>query len=149
MKLSFICCFVIVQLIFTVCNCRASCCDGGADDKKMESKILSLLNKLPEVSGFLKLNKRDKPMLVIEREPDSAFKYYWVSVGVSNLGMYRTTTHFYINPKTFQIYYIDFMDWTGSGLVPLRQWRRLRNDSRFYSLHKIKAGKLIPTNEII
>lgn len=115
----------------------------------MERKVLSRLNRLHEVSGFLKKYKQEKAMLLVQRTPDSTFKYYWVSLGHISADIFRTAIHFYVNPKTFQIYYWDFMDWTGSGLVPLRQWRRLRNDPRFNELHKIKAGKLIPTNEII
>lgn len=149
MKLFFVCYFVFIQVIFAVSNCTASCCDGREGDKKTEAKILSALKRLPEVSGFLKKYKREKAMLVVQRTPDSTFKYYWVSVGISNFDMFRTASHFYVNPKTFQIYYLDFSDWSGMGLVPLRQWRRLRNDPRFNELHKIKAGKLIPTDEII
>ena len=120
-----------------------------SESDKVEERILALVKKMREVNAYLKAHKKDNAMLLVERRPEADFKYYYISVGLGNLGMYRATTHFCINPKTFQVYYVDFMDWTGNGLVPLQQWRRLRNNPEFQSLHKIRNGRLIRTNEII
>ena len=140
---------LLILLCLARSNAQIPVIDENKNDK-VEQRVLSKVKNLSEVRAFFKdCQKENKPSLLVNRVPDSTFKYYWIAIGISNFDQFRASYHLYINPKTSQVYYLDFMDRTGNGLVPLRQWRRLRNDPKFHDLHKIRNGRLVPTNEII
>jgi hypothetical protein len=111
--------------------------------KEKEKLILSRLNHLPEVAQFLKAHKSSKAELLIARTPDETFKYYWVKLGVGNFDIFRTSTNYYVDPKSFHIYFIDDMDTSGMAILPIKQWRKIRSDPKFYKPHTFKNGNMI------
>jgi len=111
----------------------------------MPDIILAKMNSMPEVRNFIIKNKKERAALMIAREPDLSFKYYWVKLGISNFDMFRTTINYYVYPINLKIYVVDVMDTSGWGLISLKQWRKLCADRRLFNrLHIIKAGKIIP-----
>lgn len=84
------------------------------------------------------------PELMLSGEPDSASKYYWVKVGVSNFDMFRTTHDFFIEPKAMKIYYWDQFEQSDPiYLVSLQQWRYWRRKPGWNKPHTFKNGKLV------
>src|SRR5258708_7313023 len=79
-------------------------------EENIEDKIFTRIEALPEVREFIRKNKKHTVDLTMIKEPDSAFKYYWIKVGIRYPDMLRTTYNFYIASKTFKIYYLDTMD---------------------------------------
>jgi len=113
--------------------------------KKANEVILAKVKALPEVNRFMETAKSSKPELLIGREPDAHFKYYWVKVGLTNLDMFRTTFDFCVDPKTYKVNYWDLLD-KNQSMITLAQWRNLRTSPGFskpHSYKKDKKGKLI------
>ena len=135
--------FSLIQLVL-MAGARANHPYYQTKETKVEDEVLSKINELPEVRNFIRKNKAEKAALIIAREPDPAFKYYWVKPGISNIDMFRTSDDFYIYPKTLKIYFLDLSDTSGSAIIPLQRWRKLRSDPLFFKPHTFKAGKMIP-----
>ncbi|MFD0764082.1 hypothetical protein ACFQZI_04420 [Mucilaginibacter lutimaris] len=100
-----------------------------------EQIILSKVAAMPEVKSFMKKARASQPQITIERTPEKDFKYYWVKVGLSNLGMYRTASNFYVDPEVYKIYYVDNMTGQGEQLLTLTQWRKWRKLSVWQKWH--------------
>lgn len=117
------------------------------DHKKITAeKAMSMIRALPEVKNFMHYARKDKPMLKLEREPDSTNRYYIVALGVSNFDMFRTSDDYFVDPRSGRIFISDNMDNSTDAiyhLIPLYQWRYWRKDSRFTNYHTIKHNKLI------
>jgi len=108
---------------------------------KKEKLVLAKIYALPEIKEWLTAHKKSKADLIID-VPDST-ENYSIHVGLANLGMFRTSYHLSINPKTLAIYYDDFMDTSGVKSITLKRWRQWRNKPGFHDLHIWKAGKLV------
>jgi len=135
----------LVLLFFRV-NARMPVFEENKNDK-LKEHVLALLKKLPEIKSFFKYCPKEyEPALLVNRVPDSTFKYYWISAGIGNLGMFRTTYHFYIDAKTFKFYYLDFLDESGMGILPVEMWRKWRRNPGFHKNHKFRHGKLLVIN---
>jgi hypothetical protein len=116
---------------------------------KIEGMVLDRIYALPEVTTFFRKYKKEKPIMMDE-EPNASCKYYFVQVGISNLDQFRSSYSFYIDPKTFKIYYWDTMDDSGDNpisLITLQQWRYWRHDPRFNEMHTFRHGKLVVLKE--
>jgi hypothetical protein len=114
--------------------------------EKTEVQVLAHINALYEVKDFMKYHKKSEPLVMMDGDPDSTWNYYQVKVGLSDLGMMRTSYHFFVAPKTFKIYIWDEMDNSGEvsmHLISLQQWRHWRTDPRFNSFHTIRNNRLV------
>jgi hypothetical protein len=112
--------------------------------EKLETIVLDKVYALWEVKSFLlKTPKSYKPTLMIAAEPNPASKYYWVKVGISNFDIFRTNYNFYVNPKTFEIFYWDQLCDSENCNITLQQWRHWRNTPGFNKMHTYKQGKLV------
>ena len=107
-----------------------------------EKMVLAKIRAIPEVRTYLKDNKKDEAMLMVARNPELGYKYYWIKVGVGNLGMFRTSYNFYVDPKTSKITIWDQLD-SASSNISLKRWRYWRNKPGYYDNHYYKNGKLI------
>lgn len=115
-----------------------------AKKEKAEQVILDQVRKLPEIKSFFhNTPKSYKPAIIIAGEPDSVSKYYWVKVGISNFDMFRTNFNFYIDPKTFEIRYLDELCNSGKCMITLQQWRHWRKTTGWKYPHTYRAGKLL------
>jgi len=110
-----------------------------------EEWAMAKVNALPEVKEFMLKQKKYKPVIMIPGDPELTRKYYWVKVGVSNLGMFRTSDDFLVDPKTAEVYFwnISLEFEAGDNIATLKQWRRWRSDPRFWKPHTFKNGKLV------
>jgi hypothetical protein len=97
-----------------------------AQNSRIEKVILDKVAALPEVRSFFKTAKKTQPALMIAGTPDKNRKYYWVKVGLSNLGIFRTSFDLYVDPKTYEVFYADYMTERGEQLLTLEQWRKWR-----------------------
>ena len=109
---------------------------------KTEKLVFAKLKALPEIQEFYTYKiKGGKPDIVIN-PPDTFSKYYRFQVGVDYPNIFRTNYWLSIDPKTYKIYYWDFLD-TADRDISLQQWRRWRNDPGFQDNHTWKNGKLM------
>lgn len=109
-------------------------------------KAMSMIRALPEVKNFMYHARKDKPTLMLAREPDLTNRYYIVALGVSNYDMFRTSDDYFVDPRSGRIFISDNMDNSTDAiyhLIPLYQWRYWRKDSRFNNYHTVKHNKLI------
>jgi hypothetical protein len=115
---------------------------------KDEKKIIAIIRAVPEVKSFYRYSPKSAT-IVYNGGPEPGRKYYWAQVGYGDKGMMRTIYHFYVAPKTFQIFYVDLITSRGSeGILTLKQWRQLRTTPGWQKPHYYnKAGKLIVDTE--
>jgi hypothetical protein len=114
-----------------------------AQSNKLEDIILKKVTALPEVESFMVAAKASKPLVMIAREPDKDFKYYWVKAGISNFDMFRTSYDFYVDPKTFSIFYLDMMVDQSPQVIPLKFRRRWYHTKGYNEMHTYKNGTLV------
>lgn len=137
-----------MKYIFCVWILFSFTCAAYCQSSKSEQVILGKVAALPEVKSFMKNSRASKPEIIMESTPDKNLKYYWVKVGVSNLDMFRTRYDFYVDPKTFEIYYLDMMVEEGPTHITLKLWRRYNNTKEFNNqMHTYKNGKLVVLND--
>lgn len=95
--------------------------------KKGAGKIaLDKVSDLPEVADYLRRYEKRKAMAVLYNSPGDNFKYYSIKVGITDIGLLSTNFDFYVDPKTYQIFYADHMTEQGEQLLTLEQWRKWR-----------------------
>ena len=98
-----------------------------AQSNKIEDIVLKKVTALPEIRSFMETAKASKPLVMIASGPDKDFKYYWVKAGISDFDIFRASYNFYVDPKTCEIFYVDFFTIKGNeGILTLKQWRHLR-----------------------
>lgn len=112
--------------------------------QRSEKWALAKIAALPEVKKFMIYAKAEEPELLLQRSPDSTYHLYWISMGVSKGGMFRTSANYYVNPKNGQIYIGDVMNrdddidiWKP---IPIELYRK---DRRYHLPHKYVNGKLV------
>jgi len=113
---------------------------------KIEAIVLDKIHALPEISTFFRKYRKEEPIMM-DQEPNPGCKYYFVQVGLSNLDQFRSSYSFYVDPKTFKIFYWDTMDDSGTAMITLAQWRYWRHDHRFNEMHTFRHGKLVVLKE--
>lgn len=107
-----------------------------------EEIITKKVEALPEVKHWLNQELKDaKPALIVDH-PDKDSKYYVVHVGFNGQDRFGTEYSLSVNPKTYQIYFIDVMDINVKSIT-LKQWRYWRTKPGFNKPHYYKNGKLI------
>lgn len=106
---------------------------------KTEKLVLDKLRSLTEIKDHYKMKGEGKPDIMIDA-PDSDFKNYRFQVGFLFPEIFRTYFWLSIDPKTLQVYYIDFDD-EGMQDIPIEKWRYWRNRPEFKKLHKWVKGK--------
>ncbi|PTQ95605.1 hypothetical protein C8P68_105110 [Mucilaginibacter yixingensis] len=100
---------------------------------------LDMVGKLPEVKKFVRQYKDGA--LLLYKKPDSDFHFYWIKMGNNKVDMFATLENFYVEPKTYKVFYVDvFADFNP---ITLAQWRKWRNSPNFHELHTYKRGRLI------
>jgi len=97
--------------------------------------VLNLVAKLPEVinaDNYVKKVTNGKRHLFsyVASEPNKDEPYYFVKVAEDNGSAYHTHFIFYVQPKTYQIFY---MDTAIDKLIPEKQCRK-----NFMNSYKIK-----------
>ena len=110
---------------------------------------LERIKALPEVKQFMKDTRRDKPKVMIAGVPDSSNRYYWIKEGINNFEMFRTSTDFFIDPKTNKILVWDQMNVTNDKemyLVSLQRMRKWGQTPGWAKPHIFKGDKLIVVN---
>jgi hypothetical protein len=138
--------FICLLSLFIAAPCFITKTQSKATHKKRDEQwAVAQISALPEVKAFMRYAKKSDPLVMIAGDPDSTRKYYWVKVGVSNFGMFRTSDDFLIDPKTSEIYFwnIALELEKGDKTATLKQWRQWRSDPRFWKPHTFKNGKLI------
>jgi len=138
--------FLILCYIHIMAQSNLPPITDGTKYNNAEKLALTQINALYEVKDFMRSASKDEPRLMVAGEPDSTSKYYWIKLGISNNGMFRTSDDFFVNPKTHNIYLWDQMDNSGEvpfHLVSLQRWRHWRHDRRYWNFHTFKDNKLV------
>lgn len=118
-------------------------CTQVAKNKKTENLILNRVSAIPEVKAYMRKYNGKRPAIILSDYPDADTKFYTVKMGLNNnpdIFVYDST--FFVDSKTFQVYYWDALNDNGEGIT-LQLWRRWRNTSGFHKMHIYKAGKLV------
>lgn len=75
----------------------------------LEDSAYAVIENIPEIASLIK-NDTDKvwhfSMRTIKR-PTSDFKYYWIQAGKVNEVRFFTQFNFYVDPKSFEVLYLD------------------------------------------
>ncbi|MGZ3750130.1 MAG: hypothetical protein ACXVJG_06670 [Mucilaginibacter sp.] len=107
-----------------------------------EKLVIAKLKALPEIKEFYAYVKRGKPDIMIN-PPDKSQNDYRFQVGISYPDIFRTHFWIWIDPKSLQVYYEDYLDESGSETITLQRWRHWRSKPEFNDLHKWANGKLV------
>jgi hypothetical protein len=115
---------------------------------KVIDYVLDQVSGLPEVKAYFREhgNLKAKAAVLLYQDIDANSSRYWVKVGINRPDIFVTTYNFFVDPKTFKIYYFDTMDDSDdpdNAILTLRQWRKWRSDSRFKELHIFRKGSII------
>jgi hypothetical protein len=83
-------------------------------ETKEESKVCNLISRLPEVinaDNYVKKATKTKRHLFsyLASAPTQDVPYYWVKVAEDNGATYHAHFHFYVEPKTYRIFYLDIV----------------------------------------
>lgn len=74
-----------------------------------EDNAYAVVENIPEIAAMIK-NDTDKiwhfSMRTIKR-PTSDFKYYWIQAGKTDETRFFTQFNFYVDPKYFEVLYLD------------------------------------------
>ena len=62
------------------------------------------------------------------------------------MDIFRTSYNFYVDPKNYQVYFMDTMVDSGNNILTLKQWRHWRTTQGFNQMHIYKNGKLSVLN---
>lgn len=75
----------------------------------LEDSAYAVIENIPEIASLIK-NDTDKvwhfSMRTIKR-PNTDFKYYWIQAGKVNEVRFFTQFNFYVDPKSFEVLYLD------------------------------------------
>jgi len=107
---------------------------------------LAQIKALLEVKSFMRYAKKSKPMLMMEKEPNSTNKYYCIAVGVNNFDQFRTSSLYFVDSITGKIFINDSMNVSNGDtwhLVSLQQLRRWGKSAGWEKPHIFIGGKLI------
>lgn len=120
------------------------CYNANGQSTKAERIILAKVGALPEVKSFVNIAKDSNPEIMIAKTPEKGFKFYWVQVGLGNLGRFRTNYDLYVDSKTYEIFYLDRFTDPGEQQLTLNQWRKWRKLPVWQKWHcyKYKGKKL-------
>jgi len=102
-----------------------------ARDYYIECKVVDLIFALPEVKAeckYVETASKGKRHLgaFVNQKPtynpkDSRAKYYWIKIWEDNGVCFVTHRHFFVNPKTMNILYLDT---STDSLMSLNVWRK-------------------------
>jgi hypothetical protein len=109
---------------------------------KIENIALSKVGALPEVKAYMQKYAGKHPALLLNDNPDPSFNYYTVKLGLNSDDMFHYECTFFVDPKTYQVYYWDALNDSDKGIT-LQQWRHWRNTPGFNKMHTYKHGKLV------
>ncbi len=74
-----------------------------------EDSAYAVIEAIPEIQALIK-NDTDKVWHFTMRTtkvPSVTFKYYWIQVGKTNDLRFYTQFNFYVDPKNFEVLYLD------------------------------------------
>jgi len=84
-------------------------CLAQENTLSLEDSAYAVIENIPEIATLIK-NDTDKvwhfSMRTIKR-PTTEFKYYWIQSGKVNNVRFFTQFNFYVDPKTFEVLYLD------------------------------------------
>lgn len=96
----------IIISVFILLSLHSSAQENTAS---IEDSAYAVIENIPEIAALIK-NDTDKvwhfSMRTIKR-PTIAFKYYWIQAGKVNDVRFFTQFNFYVDPKTFEVLYLD------------------------------------------
>ncbi|RWY57144.1 hypothetical protein [Mucilaginibacter gilvus] len=133
------------SLCFALAGNSAHQINAALQQKKTKADVaMDQVAAVPEVKAFLKKHASEKAILLLQGEPKNGRKYYWVSLGISNFERFRPTEHFYVDPKTWEVFYLDiFISDGGDKILTLEQWRHWRKTPGWKKTHYYEHGKLM------
>ncbi len=111
-----------------------------------EKRVIAKLKALPEIVQHYEQKSQGKRDVMINT-PDANTKEYSFQVGTNFGDRFSTNYYLYIDPKTFKIYFLDYMDESLGKSITLEQWRYWRNKPGFHDIHKWVDGKLVVLKE--
>lgn len=75
----------------------------------LEDSAYAVIENIPEIASLIK-NDTDKVwhfrMRTI-KQPSNDFKYFWIQAGKVNEVRFFTQFNFYVDPKSFEVLYLD------------------------------------------
>ena len=91
-----------------------------------ENKAVGLVARLPEVidaDNYVRKASKGKRHLVsfLASHPTKDVPYYWVKVVEDNGGAFHAHFHFYVEPKSYKIFYLDIVT---DKIIPEKQCRK-------------------------
>lgn len=122
---------------------------GLGNQQDSEQKITGIVAALPEVKKYLNDNKGLHPLVYFFQGPTATVPYYWVKVGISSGDKFWASHHFFVQPKTYKVFYRDMMVNNidpKNALLTLEQWRKWRSTPGYQKMHTYKDGKLVVLN---
>jgi hypothetical protein len=129
--------------VFFVQNCLAQDLLSTFKPKtKKEKLVIAKLKALPEIVQHYAA-KGESNRDVIVNTPDADNREYSFQVGTDFTDRFSTNYYLYIDPKTYQVFYLDFLDESGGKSITLEQWRYWRNKPEFNENHKWVNGKIV------
>lgn len=141
-------CFLLFLLFFFTATCCTA--QSMADSAKVEDSMMKIIFALPEVRKVIKQNAPTPVTGIVNRKPDGGFKYYWVAVGLDSKPDFTTFFHFFVDPHTLQVSYLDTLS---DSVWTLPYWRTKSHSTKaedkiaeiLLALPEVK--KLIKDNE--
>jgi hypothetical protein len=96
--------------------------------KTIEERILDTVMNIPEVKEEAKYVETESHgkrhlSLFINLKPSKTFRYYWIKVWEDNGYSFVTHFHFYVDPKTLSI---KFLDTSTNNAIDLNVWQKSR-----------------------
>jgi hypothetical protein len=102
-----------------------------ADSERNDSIAFAQIEKLPEYKHMEEdFDKRIKDTayhftVLLNQEPDTSFKYYWMKVGTDGPDRFSTWEHFYVDPHNWSVYHYDT---ASDSILSIAQWRKSGKD---------------------
>lgn len=125
-----------ILIFFTACNTPQN--DDNEDieiideisGSDTEDKVLQAITKLPEyydAEEHVKAITNGKQSLSsIIYPPDKENSDYYIQVGYNQETWFEPYYHFYVNPKTFEVFIEDMIE---GDIIPIEVWRK-REENR-------------------
>lgn len=94
----------------------------------LEDSAYAVIENIPEIAALIK-NDTDKVWHFSMRTiklPNTDFKYFWIQAGKVNEVRFFTQFNFYVDPKSFEVLYLDTRT---NKTITLDQLRKLEKAS--------------------
>jgi len=142
--------FILLTVIFAICSCQTKVkkivniksdsiqkpkpinriSKAEADSDKYVDSAMTAVEKLPEIRNLRIWFYNMKPdtshhfALNVPEGPRKDLNYYWVRVGEDTPDHFGTYENFYVDAKSFTVYYGVEQD----SMLTIKQWRKSGKD---------------------